>query len=271
MSPPSFMSRVAIDLTGDSDTEPTTLRRDKKRHLNEQLSSGNRYAEARFQRDPDWDHRQDGSPSARRATISKLVNNPETVSPTQFSSSKTSLSSLTAFSLDGAGPDMLSPAGKGSIHSTPNSRHVHGSQKTPKQTPNKNEWTSEKLESALRELSKELLRDHTKLVDYTLRTASKQVEPTRRHLSSTADLADLTLEPLDPKIVKKDIMKVKMKVRCSLDFTYKYSTSILIFSGKSLTFSEAAWKRASSWKAGTEEFLIPSHPHQIRQGEGSEV
>ena len=229
MSPPTFISRVSIDLTGDSDTESTTtIWKDKKRHFNEPLSSGTRYADARFQHDPDWDHRQDASPSTRRSAISKLLNDPVTASPTQFSSSKTSLSSLTAFSLDGAGPDVSSPAGKGSIHSTPNSRHVHGSQKTPKHTPNKNEWTSEKLESALRELSKELLRDHTKLVDYTIRTASKQVEPIRRHLSSTADLADLTLEPLDPKVVKKDIMKVKMKV-CSLQLNLQSHHGLLFY------------------------------------------
>lgn len=199
---------MSIDLTGDSDTELTTAWKEKKRSLADLLSSGAQYAEARFE----WSGRQDASPSTKRAAISKLLNDPGTASPTQFSSSKTSLSSLTAFSLDGSVPEAPSSASKGSVHTTPNSRQIHSNQRTPKQTPNKNDLTSEKLEASLRELSQDVWRDHTKLVNHTIQTAWKQAPPVKQNLSATADLGDLVLEPLDPKVAKSNIMRVKMKV-----------------------------------------------------------
>ncbi|KUI60491.1 Histone-lysine N-methyltransferase EZH2 [Cytospora mali] len=79
------------------------------------------------------------------------------------------------------------------------------------QTPRKKEWTVDKLEHSLFDLTKELDWNHFKLVNHSLRTAASQKSPSRRHLSSNADLADLKLPVLPYEGSQEGTMKVQLK------------------------------------------------------------
>ncbi|ROV99244.1 hypothetical protein VSDG_04012 [Cytospora chrysosperma] len=96
---------------------------------------------------------------------------------------------------------------------TPPPNHDAGSKpNTPSaHTPRKKDWTVDKIEQALFGLSKELDWNHFKLVNYSLRTAASQKGPVRRHLSSTADLADLKLPVLPYEGSQEGTMKVQLK------------------------------------------------------------
>lgn len=82
------------------------------------------------------------------------------------------------------------------------------------QTPHSKEWSLEKIESSLFNLTKELDRNHAKLVHYSLRTAIQQKTPERRHVSATVDLADLKAPAAsaDSQERGENIMKVALKV-----------------------------------------------------------
>ncbi|PSR76105.1 hypothetical protein BD289DRAFT_180136 [Coniella lustricola] len=81
-------------------------------------------------------------------------------------------------------------------------------------TPHSKEWSMDKIEASLFNLTKELDRNHAKLVHYSLRTATQQKPPERRHLSATADLADLKAPAASADSEERDenIMKVALKV-----------------------------------------------------------
>lgn len=70
----------------------------------------------------------------------------------------------------------------------------------------------EQLERSLLDLTKEVDRNHAKLVHYSLKTAAFQKPPERRHLSSSADLADLKLPVLGSDAKQADTMKVQFKL-----------------------------------------------------------
>lgn len=78
------------------------------------------------------------------------------------------------------------------------------------QTPRKKDWSADKIEESLFELAKELDRNHAKLVHYSLKTAQKK-PLARRHLSATADLAELKLPPLSGDSGVQDTMMVQLK------------------------------------------------------------
>lgn len=85
------------------------------------------------------------------------------------------------------------------------------------QTPLKDDWNVDKIEHALFDLSKELDWNHSKLVNYNLRTAAAQKTPGRRHVSSTAHLADLKLSALPYETSQEGTMKVHLKTHGSKD------------------------------------------------------
>lgn len=99
-----------------------------------------------------------------------------------------------------------------------------GSHQTPKpntpatsQTPRKKDWSDGKIESSLFNLTKELDRNHAKLVCHNLRTASRLKAPERRHLSPAANLADVKLPVLPGDSKQKDTMKVQLKLHKEKD------------------------------------------------------
>lgn len=99
-----------------------------------------------------------------------------------------------------------------------------GSHQTPKpntpatsQTPSRKDWPEGKIENSLFDLTKELDRNHAKLVHYCLRTASQWKAPDHRHLSATADLANLRLPILPGDSKQKDTMKVQLKLHKDKD------------------------------------------------------
>lgn len=85
------------------------------------------------------------------------------------------------------------------------------------QTPRKKDWPDGKIESSLFDLAKELDRNHAKLVHYNLKTFTRQKPPERRHLSATADLADVKSPVLPGDSKQKDTMKVQLKLHKDKD------------------------------------------------------
>lgn len=84
------------------------------------------------------------------------------------------------------------------------------------QTPKAAEWTTTKIETTLRSLSKNVLTDHAKLLHYTLEDISSQRPRSRQHLSSIDDLGDMKASPVEPAAGIQDVMKIKAKVRNQL-------------------------------------------------------
>ncbi|KAH8766804.1 hypothetical protein F5883DRAFT_419786, partial [Diaporthe sp. PMI_573] len=84
-------------------------------------------------------------------------------------------------------------------------------------TPLKDDWNVDRIEHALFDLSKELDWNHSKLVNYNLRTAAAQKAPGRRHVSSTAHLADLKLSAMPYETPQEGTMKVHIKTHGSKD------------------------------------------------------
>lgn len=80
----------------------------------------------------------------------------------------------------------------------------------------KTDWTVEKLERSLRELTKDVDKNHAKLVQFNLRTAAFQNPPERYHLSASADLADLK-SPVLGSDAKQPTMKVQLKLHRDKD------------------------------------------------------
>ncbi|KAF3764511.1 hypothetical protein M406DRAFT_258908, partial [Cryphonectria parasitica EP155] len=80
------------------------------------------------------------------------------------------------------------------------------------QTPRRQEWSLEKIESSLYDLAIELDRNHAKFVHYSLKLAARQPPPNQRHVSATADLADLRLPALTSETQQKNTMKVQLKL-----------------------------------------------------------
>lgn len=113
------------------------------------------------------------------------------------------------------------PPGPAAPTATSGSHQTHQISKpnTPAsaQTPSKKDWPDGKIESALFDLAKELDRNHAKLVHFNLKTASRQKPPERRHLSATADLADLKSPVLLGDSKQKDTMKVQLKLHRDKD------------------------------------------------------
>lgn len=85
------------------------------------------------------------------------------------------------------------------------------------QTPGKKDWTEAWIQRSLFDLTKELDRNHAKLVHHSLKTATRQKPPERRYLSATADLADLKLPVLPGDSKQKDTMKVQLKLHKEKD------------------------------------------------------
>lgn len=79
-------------------------------------------------------------------------------------------------------------------------------------TPLKTSWNVGKLERALADLTKDVDRNHAKLVQYSLKTAAFHKPRERRHLSASADLADLKSPILANDAKQTDTMKVQLKV-----------------------------------------------------------
>lgn len=127
--------------------------------------------------------------------------NPSLLKNTKASSSTNGFCELQARGPPGSASRMAARS------TTPTSDHDVG----PLQTPRKEDWTVDKLENALFDLTKELDQNHFKLVNYSLRTAASQVAPVRRHLSSTADLADVKLPVLPHEGSQEGTMKVLLK------------------------------------------------------------
>lgn len=88
---------------------------------------------------------------------------------------------------------------------------------TALQTPLKMDWTVPKLKRALADLTKDIDRNHAKLVQYSLKTATSQKPPERRHLSSSADLAGLKLPILGSEAKQAETMKVQFKLHRDKD------------------------------------------------------
>lgn len=84
-------------------------------------------------------------------------------------------------------------------------------------TPRQKDWPDGKIENSLFELTKELDRNHAKLVHHSLRVASRQKAPERRHQSAKADLADLRLPVLPGDSKQQDTMKVQLKLHKDKD------------------------------------------------------
>ncbi|KAK7743605.1 hypothetical protein SLS53_004140 [Cytospora paraplurivora] len=127
--------------------------------------------------------------------------NPSPLKNFKSSSSTTGFSELQARGSPGSASRMAARS------TTPTPVHDAG----PLQTPRKKDWTVDKLENALFDFTKELDQNHFKLVNYSLRTAASQVAPVRRHLSSTADLADVKLPVLPYEGSQEGTMKVQLK------------------------------------------------------------
>ncbi|KAH8754816.1 hypothetical protein F5883DRAFT_504915 [Diaporthe sp. PMI_573] len=87
----------------------------------------------------------------------------------------------------------------------------------PFQTPFENNWNVEKIKHALFDLSNELDWNHSKLVNYNLRTTALQKAPGRRHISLTAHLADIKLSPLPNERSQDGTMKIYLKTHGSKD------------------------------------------------------
>lgn len=111
------------------------------------------------------------------------------------------------------------PAANTAATTTSSGPHQVSKPNTPAtaQTPRKKDWPDGKIESSLFDLAKELDRNHAKLVHYSLKTATRQKPPERRHLSATADLADLKLPVLAGDSKQKDTMKVQLKLHKDKD------------------------------------------------------
>lgn len=85
------------------------------------------------------------------------------------------------------------------------------------QTPGNKDWTEAWIQQSLFDLAKDLDRNHARLVHHCLKTATRQKAPERRHLSATADLADLKLPVLPGDSKQMDTMKVQLKLHKEKD------------------------------------------------------
>jgi len=89
-------------------------------------------------------------------------------------------------------------------------------QPTPRiQTPKATEWTIAKMETSLRTLSRDVPRDHARLLYFTLESIANRKSPGRRNLSSVDVLVDLKAVVVD-KDAAGNTMKVKLKVGKSI-------------------------------------------------------
>lgn len=84
-------------------------------------------------------------------------------------------------------------------------------------TPRRKEWSGEKVASSLLGFAKELDQNHAKLVYFNLKTATQPKFPERRHLSATADLADLKMPTLPFDTKQQDVMRVQLKLHKEKD------------------------------------------------------
>lgn len=88
----------------------------------------------------------------------------------------------------------------------------HATMPPSQHTPHRTDWTVRQLECSLLEMNKDVDRKHAQLVMYSLKTSLFQKPPQRRHLSATADLADLKLPVLASDAKQADTMKVQFKL-----------------------------------------------------------
>lgn len=79
-------------------------------------------------------------------------------------------------------------------------------------TPRSRDAAIVEIETQLCELTKEIDRNHAKLVHFNLRTATQQVPPERRHLSAVSHLQDLKAPILPSDTKQKDTMKIQLKL-----------------------------------------------------------
>lgn len=107
---------------------------------------------------------------------------------------------------------------------TPSKRSSMSASQAPKppdstalQTPLRKDWTVGKLEHSLLGLTKDVDRNHAKLVQYSLKTAAFQNPPERRHLSASTDLAVLKSPVLGGDSKQPDTMKVQLKLHRDKD------------------------------------------------------
>ncbi|KAJ4397264.1 hypothetical protein N0V93_001488 [Gnomoniopsis smithogilvyi] len=79
-------------------------------------------------------------------------------------------------------------------------------------TPRNRDAAMVKIETQLCELTKEIDRNHAKLVHFNLRMATQQVPADRRHLSAVSHLQDLKAPILPADTKQKDTMKIQLKL-----------------------------------------------------------
>lgn len=214
-----------IDLTSDSDADMANSHEPMHR-VGANASPSTRFSESRFQL-------QDSSASRSHALPRPTSRSSEPsgsrqrghLDTTPSKSTKPESSSARGTRVSKASPIHLSP--NPAIRLAPRSTtpqpsrdaatHQLADASPSFQTPLKDGWNVDKIEHALFDLSKELDWNHSKLVNYNLRTAAAQKAPGRRHVSSTAHLADLKLSALPYETSQEGTMKVHLKTHGSKD------------------------------------------------------
>ncbi|CAN8101100.1 unnamed protein product [Discula destructiva] len=80
------------------------------------------------------------------------------------------------------------------------------------QTPRRKDAAVTEIETSLCELAKDLDLSHAKLVKYSLRNATRQVPPARRHVSEVSHMANLKAQILPTDLKREDVMKMQLKI-----------------------------------------------------------
>lgn len=89
----------------------------------------------------------------------------------------------------------------------PGSHHT-----TKPNTPRNRDAAMVKIETQLCELTKDIDRNHAKLVHFNLKTATQRVPAEPRHLSAVSHLQDLKAPILPAETKEKDTMKIQLKL-----------------------------------------------------------
>ncbi len=109
---------------------------------------------------------------------------------------------------------------KGTTHdevNTPSAHQQHASQRTPRtQTPKKGEVSVAKLETSLREFSREIGVNHAKLTARLIHDAWKRDAPQQQLVSKKDWFAGVKLETASPGSNVSETMRIKTKVRTIL-------------------------------------------------------
>lgn len=210
------MSRDHIDLTTVSDSDNAdadlTLRTPRRGRQSQSQSQS--------QSQPGSRTRKLASPSLpdrQSATSLPLREGSTSIHATTPSQSAKKSASKSA-SLDGKMAS-LPPKPAGSINNeqdaTPSSTHHHSPSvhRTPKtQTPRKVDWTTDKLEQALRELSDEIGTEGAKLTARLIHMAWKKEAPKQQFPSKKDWFADMKRIPVETATKSSDTMRIRTKV-----------------------------------------------------------